>query len=372
MLCCAALLLSACKTTNKYYEEGLEELEDKNYVAAESCFKKAIDQNYDKNDVNELYKIVCEYNDAKKSYDSGEFDDLEKHLDKIPDLYAEFEIREDVDFLKDQLKSYKSGMTNLEIKDYASAETSFKKILDKDSEQNSIKILYTIVSEYNKAKSCCDSGEYETAETHLDKIPNSYTNYSIGSDIDDLKEQMKSVKNIDLSISKATSLLEAGNYQDANDILVKIDMGYLSAEQTEVVKSLQKRVQLMKKNKDPIVLERINALVQTHVKGLCEAVNTGSFKPLSGTLYKGSTIYTEYISYIDFISKQDLSEYCEGAEVLGVNWTSETECVISTIETYRIYYWKKGESVTQTFRYTYDVVETPDGQLFLTTLRESN
>ena len=121
-----------------------------------------------------------------------------------------------------------------------------------------------------------------------------------------------------------------------------------------------------------MVLERIDALVYAYVNGLCEAVNTGEFKPLKGTLYAGSSIYNEQRSYIQGLANVDIYEYCSDYEVSSVNWETETNCVISTIETYRLYNYTDEENTTVTLRYTYDVIETADGQLFLTSIRKSN
>ncbi len=372
LLCCMALFLTSCISTNKNYEEGLSNLEIKDYVAAEASFKKALDAGYNKNNINEIYTIVSEYNIAINHYDEGNYVEAGTHADKIPHSYSEYSIGADIDDLKDQLENYDEGISKLEIKDYVAAEASFKKILDNDPDQNNINVIYTIVSEYNNAKKYYDAGEYDTAMTHIDKIPHSYTNYSIGIDVDALKNQLKNIKDIDVYVSKAASLLESGEYSEANEIILKIDTQYSTDKQQEEIKALQKQIQLEKKNQDKVVLEKLDTLVRTYANGLCEAVNTGNFKPLKGTLYKGSSIYAEQVAYIEKMSNIDIFEYNMGAEVSSVDWQSETTCVISTIETYEIYNYTAEDYSTQTFRYTYDVIETPDGQLFLTSIRESN
>ncbi len=269
-------------------------------------------------------------------------------------------------------QNYKAGVENLKIKDYVAAESCFKKAIDEGYNKNDVNVIYAIVSEYNLANKYYDAGEYDKALTHLNKIPNTYSNYSLSKDVDILREQLTESKNIEDSIAKAKNLLEYGEYNEANNIVLEIDTQYSTDKQKDEIKELQKQIQIKKKNQDTVVLEKINTLVRTYANGLCEAVNTGQFKPLSGTLYKDSSIYKEQMSYIARMAQKDIYEYCKGIEVSSVNWISETECVISTIETYQIYNYTAGDYSAQTFRYTYDVIETADGQLFLTTIRKSN
>lgn len=372
LLCCLTLFLMACNRTNQNYEAGITSLDAKDYKAAESSLKKAIDEGYNKDNINEIYTIVSEYNSAKKSYDSGEYDKSQAHIDLIPASYSGYTIGTDIDELKDQIKNYKDGMANLEIKNYPAAEACFKKLLEKDPDKNDINLIYTIVSEYNFTKKYYDKADYDAAITHLDKIPNSYSSYSIGADVEVIKGQLKNIRDIDIAITKAKNLLESGEYNEANEVILKIDTQYSTDKQSEEISSLQKQIKIKKKNDDPIVLDKIKTLVRTYANGLCEAVNTDNFKPLNGTLYYGSSIYKEQVSYIAKMANQEIYEYCESAEVTSVNWTTDTDCVISTIETYEIYNLDNEDYSTQTFRYTYDVIETSDGQLFLTSIRKSN
>ncbi|MBQ4562771.1 MAG: tetratricopeptide repeat protein [Clostridia bacterium] len=373
VLCCMALLLTSCNLiTNKNYKEGIQKLEDNDYVAAELCFEKAIDEGYDKDDIEEIYDIVSEYNMAKEAYDKGEFDDAKAHMEDIHRSYSDYPIEDDVDALKDKLEIYDEGIIKLEIKDYAISEACFKKLLELDPDNDDINVIYTIISDYNTAKSHFDKGEYYTAIAYLDKIPHSYVDYPISADIDVLNTQLKSFKETSASITKATSLLESGEYNEAGDVLLTIDDQYVTDEQREEIKALQKQIQLKKKNQDPVALNRLNALADAYSIGLCEAVNSGVFAPLNGTLYHGSSIYAEQVAYIAKMSKISIYERCLGMDVISVNWTSESTCVISTIETYEISNYSAGRFYTETFRYTYDVIETSDGQLFLTTIRKSN
>lgn len=269
-------------------------------------------------------------------------------------------------------KNYEAGVEKLKAKDFIAAESYLKKAIEEGYDKNDIDVVYTIVSEYNLANKCYEDGEYEKGLEHIGKIPSVYTNYSLVTDVDSLKENLTKSKEIDDSIAKAKSMVEYGEYSEANVLILQIDTQHATEKQNDEIQELQKQIQIKKKNQDATVVAKINTLVRTYANGLCEAVNTGQFKPLSGTLYKDSAIYNEQKSYIARMATKDIYEYCLGIEVSSVNWTSETECVISTIETYQIYNYTSEEYSSQTFRYTYDVIETADGQLFLTTIRKSN
>ena len=262
-------------------------------------------------------------------------------------------------------KYYEAGITNLNIKNYVVAESNFKNAVEEGYTKDNVNVIYTIVSEYNNAKECYDGGQYDDAASYIEKIPNTYSDYVIAADIDVLKEQLKKIEDVASSIAKAQNLFDAGEYDDANAIILMIDTQYATDKQSEEISNIKRRIHLKKKNKDYEVLTRINTLVDSYVHGLCEAVNTGDFRPLTGCLYEGSNIYNTQKSYVASMAKKYVNDFA----VNSVEWETETTCVISTSETYDIYDGIK--SRTQTFRYTYDVIETTDKQLFLTDIRKS-
>lgn len=268
------------------------------------------------------------------------------------------------------IQHYKDGLENLEIKNYTAAEASFKSAIEGGYKKDNIKVIYAIVSEYNKAKKCFDNGEYEQAQKHVDNIPHTYSNYLIGIDINDLKDKLEEVQKIADSISKVKKYLESGDYEDANAIVLNIDTEHASEEQIKEIDELKLQVKLERKNHDYEVTQKINSLVTNYVYGLCEAVNMGDFRPLKGCLYENSSIYKEQKSYISKMAKKDITEYVIDYEVTNIEWKTETTCIISTIETYGIY--QNFEYTTQTFRYKYNVIETEDKQLFLTTIEKSS
>lgn len=267
-------------------------------------------------------------------------------------------------------KYYKEGIESLDVKNYVNAEENLKKAIDNGYTRNNVKVIYSIVSEYNDAKQYYDKREYDKASMHIGKIPHSYSDYSIGVDVDFLKSQLKECEKISSSISKAQSLLDSGEYEDANEIVLAIDTKYATDEQLTEIENIRLQIKLERKNNDYYVLNKIDALVENYVYALCESVNTGDFRALKGCLYEGSSIYKTQQSYIANMAKKDVYEYVKDYKVNSVDWKSETSCVISTIETYEIYV---GDDYrTQTFRYTYDVIETNDKQLFLTSIKKSS
>lgn len=267
-------------------------------------------------------------------------------------------------------KYYEEGIMNLSIKNYGTAETYLKKAIDEGYTKDDVNVIYTIVSEYNNAKEYYDQGDYNSALTHIEKIPYSYSDYLIGIDIDTLKDKLEKYKEIDESISKAKKLLDSGEYEDANSIILMIDTQYATDEQIQESEKIKRQIKLEKKNNDYDVSKKIDALVDTYVHGLCQAVNTGDFRPLKGCLYENSSIYKEQESYISKMAKKEIYEYVNDYSVTNIEWESETTCIISTSETYDIF---DGDTYrTETFRYTYEVIETSDKQLFLTSIKKSS
>ena len=108
-----AMLLTACNAGGKYYEEGLRNLNIKNYAAAEESFKLAIDEGYTKDDVGAIYAIVSEYNEAKEHYDEGDYDRAKEHVDRIPHTYVNYLIAIDIEGLKGELKKIEDVVASI-------------------------------------------------------------------------------------------------------------------------------------------------------------------------------------------------------------------------------------------------------------------
>lgn len=266
-------------------------------------------------------------------------------------------------------KYYEDGMKNLEIKEYETSEKCFKQAIDKGYKDKNVDVIYSIVSCYNKALEAYNLNEYDDAQEYLDKIPNSYTEYILSHDIDLLKQNMEKHNEAYSNLKKANALVEQGKYADANAVILLIDNNMLSSQQIEELENTKKLISIKQKNKDTYYLKKIDDLIENYVYALCDAVNDNQFKSLKGCLYNGSPIYNTQKSYIAKVGPQDIYEYVDDYSVSNVDWISENECIISTVEVYNIY---NGMNYsTQTFKFTYHAIETEDKQLYLTQIEKS-
>lgn len=264
---------------------------------------------------------------------------------------------------------YEDGIKKLEIKEYETAEACFKQAIDKGYKDKKVDVIYTILSSYNNALKAYNSKEYDDAQEYIDKIPNSYTEYIISHDVDMLKQSMEKHNEAYNSLKRVKTLVEQGKYSDANAVILLIDDSVLSNQQIEEFEETKRLITIKQKNENAYYVQKIDNLVKNYVYALCDAVNENQFKPLQGCLYKDSSIYNTQKSYIAKVGPKDIYEYVEDYSVSNIDWISENECVISTVEVYNIY--NATNYSTQTFKYTYHVIETEDKQLYLTEIEKS-
>lgn len=93
-----------CKEYKHYLGTGIEAIEDKNYALAAEDLKKASNI-YNKNEeVISLKETVLNYNKAKEHYDNEDYKLAQEYLDKIPDSYNNYEIKDDIDDLKNNIE----------------------------------------------------------------------------------------------------------------------------------------------------------------------------------------------------------------------------------------------------------------------------
>ncbi|WP_338630289.1 hypothetical protein [Clostridium baratii] len=93
-----------CKQYRHYLGAGIEAMENKNYAMAAKNLKKASNI-YNKNkEVTSLKEAVLNYNKAKEQYDNEDYKSAQEYLNKIPDVYNNYDIKDDVDDLKNNIK----------------------------------------------------------------------------------------------------------------------------------------------------------------------------------------------------------------------------------------------------------------------------
>lgn len=93
-----------CKEYKYYLGTGIEAIGNKDYALAAENLKKASNiYNKDK-EVTSLKEAVLNYNKAKKYYDNGEYKSAQESLNKIPDSYNDYGIKDDIDDLKNNIE----------------------------------------------------------------------------------------------------------------------------------------------------------------------------------------------------------------------------------------------------------------------------
>ncbi|WP_054199892.1 hypothetical protein [Clostridium baratii] len=93
-----------CKEYKYYLGTGIEAIGNKNYALAAEDLKKASNI-YNKNEeVTSLKEAVLNYNKAKEEYDNEDYKSAQEYLNKIPDVYNNYDIKDDIDDLKNNIQ----------------------------------------------------------------------------------------------------------------------------------------------------------------------------------------------------------------------------------------------------------------------------
>lgn len=93
-----------CKEYKYYLGTGIEAIGNKDYALAAEDLKKASNI-YNKNEeVASLKEAVLNYNKAKEEYDNEDYKSAQEYLNKIPDVYNNYDIKDDIDDLKNNIQ----------------------------------------------------------------------------------------------------------------------------------------------------------------------------------------------------------------------------------------------------------------------------
>ena len=93
-----------CKEYKYYLGTGIEAIGNKDYVLAGENLKKASNiYNKDK-EVTSLKEVVLNYNKAKENYDNEDYKSAHEDLNKIPNCYSNYDIKDDIDSLKNNVE----------------------------------------------------------------------------------------------------------------------------------------------------------------------------------------------------------------------------------------------------------------------------
>lgn len=128
----------------------------------------------------------------------------------------------------DASEAKENGKLELQNKEYNKALSSFNYAKDKGSNDEEVKKLIEMINDFYIGKKLIDQGSFKEAQKVLDEINKDYVNYSIKTDIDDLKLDLVTYKEnnefINNEISSIEQLMSDSNYTDAktkaNNLLI--------------------------------------------------------------------------------------------------------------------------------------------------------
>ena len=151
--------------------------------------------------------------------------------------YKEYKIKKMVD----------KGVEYLNKKEYEKATTTFDLVLDEKSDDKEALQLKDMVNKYLEAKKCFDNGDSEKANELIDELDKEDSNYKeFKEDVsklkNDINSNIKKNKEIDNNINKIRDLIKEEKYEDANDIIDKLEKEKLSDIQSKQVSDLKGRI----------------------------------------------------------------------------------------------------------------------------------
>lgn len=144
-------------------------------------------------------------------------------------------------------KMVDKGIEYLNQKEYEKAITTLDLVLDEKPNDDEALKLKNMVDKYLEAKKSFDNGDVEKANKLIDEIGKEDSNYKgFESDVNNLKDQinayMEKNKEIDENINKVRSLINENKYNDAEDIINKLEKDKLNDIQKKQVSDLKERV----------------------------------------------------------------------------------------------------------------------------------
>ncbi|GAA0860250.1 hypothetical protein GCM10008916_25750 [Clostridium nitritogenes] len=139
------------------------------------------------------------------------------------------------------------GVGYLNQKEYEKAITTLDLALDEKPNDDKALKLKNMVDKYIEAKKSFDNGDVEKANKLIDEIDKEDSNYKgFEEDVNNLRNQintyMKKNKEMDENINKVRNLINENKYNDAKNIIDKLEKEKLSDIQKQQVSDLKGRV----------------------------------------------------------------------------------------------------------------------------------
>ena len=173
--------MSACTSgaSSEAFQQGFKAMESGDYEVAQKYFSEAVEKGYDKNDIDELYEIVLNYNEASACIENDDYEGARKYVELVPPLYRTYKIKTEVEYIKEIIKEYDENaavyeeaydLYKSEAYDEARkiAETIDTKYLDDDQKQNIDSMLKITVKED-------EENDFPVPDTEIELLMDNYS-----------------------------------------------------------------------------------------------------------------------------------------------------------------------------------------------------
>jgi hypothetical protein len=104
VFCCFILVLAGCGNKIKQQmEEAINDLNSGHYSQAKEELNTILKEDSNNSEANLIVSIIDNFENAKKLYDNKEYDKSNEEISKIPGEYNKYNIKSDVDDLKENI-----------------------------------------------------------------------------------------------------------------------------------------------------------------------------------------------------------------------------------------------------------------------------
>ena len=265
---------------------------------------------------------------------------------------------------------FDDAISKIETKDYLQAERKLKLAIDKGYKKDKAEVVYAVVKTFNAANKYAEEEQFEKAEESLKKMPNSYKEYLISDDVDNLKEKITLYNEAYELYQKARNYYNNADYQEASNVIAIIKFDNLTSDMQQNLLQLEQdnklQLTLSEKNKDYTYIKRIEDLMQNYAFNMTKSINLGDYRYVSTYILAGSDLSKDQKNLVKNLFEQGIEESVDSMSVDKINWSTDTDCHISTSESYYIYR-PNGVSGKETYNFNYDIIEQ-DGHLYLTSI----
>lgn len=158
--------LTACsdKSAASSFKLGFEAMENGDYEAAEEYYLEAMNAGFDKNDVDELYDIVSNFNNAEECIKNGDYKSAKEYFEGIPRLYKSYEIEDDVEDLEEIIEEYEESLST-----YKKAYNYYKSGLYEDAKRAASEVDTEYLTDVQKQNvDTIINAEIKSSETKTD------------------------------------------------------------------------------------------------------------------------------------------------------------------------------------------------------------